>query len=83
MSRNVESIHQFRRDEKFRLTKDFTIIRCDDGTIYEFEKPKGNPRPRLVRSFDPDGTVRNKSGRKMLASAVEETVETMFGGWEK
>jgi len=83
MSREVESVHQFRHDPKFRLTKDKTVIRCDDGAVYEFEQPDGRPRPRFVRSFDPDGTMRNVSGRKMLASAVEETVETLFEGWEK
>lgn len=83
MAREVESIHQFRHDPKFRLAKEKTVIRCDDGSIYEFSQADGSPRPRFTRSFDPDGTMRNVSGRKMLASAVEETVDTLFEGWEK
>lgn len=83
MTRNVESIHQFRHDPKFRLSKDKTVIRCDDGAIYEFEQADGRRQPRFIRSFDPDGTMKNVSGRKMLAGAVEETVDTLFEGWEK
>jgi hypothetical protein len=83
MSREVKAVYQFTHDPKYRLTKERMFIECDDGTMYEFEQPEGNPRPRLRRSFDPDGTVRNNGSHKMLANAVEETVETLFNGWEK
>jgi hypothetical protein len=71
------------QDEKYRLTKEKTVIRCDDGTVYEFVQPDGHPRPRLVQSFDPDGTVRNKSGQKRVANAVNKTVNRLFGSWDK
>jgi hypothetical protein len=31
----------------------------------------------------PDGEMTHISGRKILPSAVEETVETLLGGWSK
>jgi hypothetical protein len=85
MAREVETVNQFEQhaDDYRRLTKEKTIIRCDDGAVYEFCQPDGRPVPRFVRSFDPDGTMKNTSGRKMLAGAVEETVETLFDGWKK
>lgn len=83
MAREVESVHQFRHEPKFRLSKDMTVIRCDDGTVYEFEKADGNPRWRMTHAFQPDGTMTHTGARKILPDAVEETVETLLEGWEK
>jgi hypothetical protein len=83
VSREVKSVYQFEHDPKYRLTKERIFIECDDGAMYEFVQPEGHPRPRFRRSFDPDGTVRNNGTRKVLADAVEETVETLFNGWKR
>jgi|APHM01.1.fsa_nt_gi hypothetical protein len=83
MAREVNGVYEVREEHKYRLSKDRTFVTCDDGAVYEFVQPDGAPRPRFRRSFDPDGTVKNQSGRKVLASAVEETVDTLFEGWEK
>lgn len=86
MAREVEQVRTFTHNEKFSPTKEKTVVLCDDGSVYEFEKTDGMARdspPRLVRSFDPDGTMRNVTGRKALPATVEETVETILGGWSK
>lgn len=86
MSRNVESVHQFRHEPKFRLSKDMTVVRCGDGTVYEFEKPTDEPdgiSPTLTRAYQPDGSVTHTGSRAILPDAVEETVETLLGGWSK
>lgn len=86
MSRKVESVHTFTRDPKYRMTKEKTVVRCDDGTVYEFEDsdsiPKHDP-PRLVKAFQPDGSVTHTGARKVLPQAVEETVEGLLGGWSQ
>jgi hypothetical protein len=81
--REVSTIHQFRTDPKYGLSKTRTVIRCDDGSVYEFVEAEGNPRPRFMRSFDPDGTMRNTGTRKRMAQGVKETVNTLFDGWDK
>jgi hypothetical protein len=84
MARKTESVHQFERDPKYRLTKEKTVVRCDDGAVYEFERPKDEPLARLVVGFQPDGS-KTHTGKRMprLPDAVEETVETLLGGWSK
>lgn len=83
MAREVENIKQYQVDEPLRMSKEVTVIRCDDGATYQFEQADGRPRPRFVRSYDPDGTPRNMTGRKMLAQSVEEVINTMFDDWDK
>lgn len=87
MGREAESVHTFtHQPHKFAMEKEKAVVRCDDGTVYEFEETDGMAKdapPRLVRAFQPDGEMTHISGRKILPSAVEETVETVFGGWSK
>lgn len=86
MARETESVHQFEHDPQFRLSKEMTVIRCDDGTVYEFEKPKDEPdgiAPTLARAHQPDGSITHTGSRAVLPDAVEETVETLLGGWSK
>jgi hypothetical protein len=86
MAKEVESVNTFTRDRKYRLNKDITIVRCDDGMVYEFEEVEGAPAekgPRLRKSIRPDGSFAHTTARKILPGAVEETMETMFGGWSK
>lgn len=86
MSRSVDQVHEFTQERTFGIDKEKTVVRCDDGAVYEFEDseslPKDSP-PRLVRAFQPDGSLTHVSGRKILPAAVEETAETLFGGWSK
>lgn len=85
MEREVQQIHEFEQNRKFDQRKEKTVVRCDDGAVYEFEKTEGMARdspPRLVRSYDPDDSLPNVS-RKVLPNAVEDTVETLLGGWSK
>lgn len=87
MARDAESVHTFtHKAHEYGMEKEKTVIRCDDGAIYEFEDADSLAKdapPRLVRAFQPDGEMTHISGRKILPSAVEETVETIFGGWSK
>jgi hypothetical protein len=83
MAREVQQVYEYTHDKKFQLTKEKTIIRCDDGAVYEFEQVGDRPFARFVRSFDPDGTMKNTGGRKMLAGSVEEMADTLFNGWKK
>jgi hypothetical protein len=87
MARETESVHTFtHKPHTLAMEKEKTVLRCDDGAVYEFEESDGMARgepPRLVRAFQPDGEMTHISGRKVLPSAVEETVETLFGGWSK
>lgn len=87
MARETESVHTFtHQPHKFAMEKEKTIVRCDDGAVYEFEETDGlaqDAPPRLVRAFQPDGSMTHVSGHKVLPSAVEETVETLLGGWSK
>lgn len=83
MAREVESIHQFEHSQPYGLNKHKTVVRCDDGAIYEFEQADGRPEPRLVRGFQPDGDLTHVSGAKILPSAVEETVSAVLSGWSK
>lgn len=86
MGREVDSIHQFEHSPKFRLAKEMTVVRCDDGTVYEFERPADRPDShefRLTHAFQPNGEMTHTGARKILPEAVEETVETVLGGWSK
>lgn len=87
MGREAESVHTFtHKAHRHALEKEMTVVRCDDGTVYEFEKTDGQPRdapPRLAKAFQPDGEMTHISGRKILPSAVEETMDTLFNGWSK
>lgn len=84
MGREPQTVHQFtHKQHEYALEKEHTVIRCDDGAVYEFVQPDGRPRPRFVRSFDPSGEMKNTGSHKRIASAVEETVDTLFNGWEK
>lgn len=86
MQRQVESVHTFTRNPKYRMQKEKVVVRCDDGTVYEFEDsnslPKGSP-PRLVRGFQPDGSLTHTGSYKRVPDAVDETLDTLFGGWSK
>lgn len=83
MAREVESVHTFERDPKFGLAKEKTVVRCDDGATYEFEEADGSPVPRLVRGFQPDGSMTHVSGSAALPGAVKETANLLFEGWSK
>lgn len=87
MARDVESVHTFtHQPSKFAMEKAKAVVRCDDGTVYEFEEHDGLAKdqpPRLVRAFQPDGSMSHTGARKILPEAVEETAETLFGGWSK
>lgn len=85
MGRKAESAHTFVRDPRFGLVKEITVVRCDDGCVYEFVETEDFPAskpPRLRRAYQPDGSMSHTS-KKILPSAVEETVESLFGGWSK
>ncbi len=86
MAREVESVHTFSQERKYRLDKEVTIVRCDDSTVYEFEDVDGAPDsqpPRIRKAIQPDGSFTHTGSRKILPSAVEETLDTLFGGWSK
>jgi hypothetical protein len=81
--REVESIHQFERDSKYRLNKDITVIRCNDSAVYEFERAAGRKTARLVRAFQPSGEMSHLGSNKRLPAAVEETASVLLEGWSK
>lgn len=83
MAREIETVHQFEHSQKFGLSKEKTVIRCDDGAIYEFEKAADQLHHRLVRGFQPDGTMTHIGTSSRLPEAVSETVAMMFAGWSK
>jgi len=58
MGRTIESVHGFTHTPKFRLSKEVVAVRCEDGAVYQFEKPKGRPRWDFTKSFAPDGTMK-------------------------
>lgn len=82
MAREPESVHEWTEDRRFSLRKEKTVIRCDDGTVYEFEQAEGNPSPRLVRGFKPNGRITHLDGGR-LPSAVKETAKDLLGGFTK
>lgn len=78
MAREIESVHEFtHKSHKFGLPKDITVLRCDDGAVYEFIRPDGEPNHRLARRFQPDGELSTSSG--VLPGAVKELAEDLFG----
>lgn len=83
MGREAATVHQWTEEPKFRASKERTVIRCDDGYIYEFERLEDQPLPRLVRGFKPSGEMSHLSGSKILPAAVKETVDSLFTRWEK
>lgn len=83
MAREVESVHQFTHDPKYRLEKELTVVRCDDGTVYEFEQATDEPKPKLAKSHQPDGSLSHTTTRGRLPSAVKETASVLLNGWEK
>lgn len=83
MARHVQSTHQFTHDPQFRLSKEMLVVRCDDKTIYEWEKPKDEPNWRMTHAIQPDGSMTHTGARKILPDAVEETVGTLLEGWSK
>jgi hypothetical protein len=83
MAREVESVHQFEHNPRYRLAKHKTVVRCKDGTVYEFEQAIDEPKPKLAKSHQPDGSISHTSTRGRLPAAVEETANVLLGGWEK
>lgn len=83
MAREVESVHQFTHSAPYSFEKEKTVVRCDDGTVYEFEVSESSPEPRLVRSVRPDGTFAHTNTNGRLPAAVKETASDMFGRWSK
>jgi hypothetical protein len=83
MARTVESVHQFTHEPKYRLTKEMCVVRCDDGTVYQFEQAIDEPSPKLAKSHQPDGSLSHTNTSSRLPSAVEEAVDVLFNGWEK
>lgn len=82
MAREIESVHQFEhQSHKFGLPKEKVVMRCDDGAVYEFEQAEGRSQHRLVRRFQPDGTL--STSRGVLPAAVKETANTIINGWTK
>lgn len=87
MAREIESVHTFdHQTHEYGMEKEKTVIRCDDGAVYEFEESDSLARdtpPRLVRVFQPEGHISPAENFSRLPEAVDETVETLFGGWSK
>jgi hypothetical protein len=83
MARTVESVHQFAHEPKYRLAKEMTVVRCEDGSVYQFEQPHDSPNPRLAKSHQPDGSLSHTNTSSRLPSAVEETVGVLLNGWKK
>lgn len=83
MARQVESVHQFTHEPKYRLDKEMCVVRCDDSTIYAFEKPQDEPHFKLAHSVQPDGSLSHTNTSSRLPAAVEETVGVLLSGWEK
>lgn len=85
MAREIASVHQFENSHRefWQLRKDYTVIRCEDGTVYEFQKPDGRPSWELSHAVQPDGERTHTGARVILPDAVEETVSTLFEGWSK
>jgi len=84
MAREIESVHTFtHKSHQFGLAKETTVVRCDDGAIYEFVRPEDQPNHRLSRRFQPDGEL--STSRGVLPAAVKETVNNLFGEskWSK
>lgn len=81
MAREPDSLHTFRREHRFRLDKDIAVIRCDDGAVYELERPVERDTWRFAKSFDPDGTMRNTSSDRITADAVAEVAAHALDGW--
>jgi hypothetical protein len=82
MAREIDQIHEFERDPTYGLTKEVTVVLCDDGYIYEFAKAVDEPNARLVRGFDPSGELTHVDGGR-LPSAVEETAKSLLGAFNK
>lgn len=83
MTRQVESVHQFTHSAPYSFDKRKTVVRCDDGTVYEFEKSESAPNWRIVRSVKPDGSLTHTSTSGRLPAAVKETADTILTGWSK
>lgn len=83
MAREIESVHQFEHNPRYRLAKHMTVIRCDDGAIYQFEQAIDEPHPILTKSHQPDGSLAHLGSSSRLPDAVEETVDVLFNGWKK
>jgi len=83
MSRQVESVHQFTHEPKYRLDKEMTVVRCDDGTVYQFEQAVDEPRPKLAKSHQPDGRLSHTSMRGRIPASVKETADVLLNGWQK
>jgi len=83
MAREVESFHQFtHKQSPWSLEKEVAVARCDDGAVYEFERPTdGRESFRLVRRFDPQGEM--SLSRGVLPGAVKETVSDALPDWTK
>lgn len=83
MAREVESFHQFtHQSHKFGLEKEVAVARCDDGAVYEFERPTDGPESfRLVARFQPDGSRSLSNG--VLPAAVKETLDSTLPEWFK
>lgn len=84
MARNIESVHTFtHKQSPWSLEKEKVVVRCHDGAVYEFGKPEDEPTYRLIRRFQPDGSLSTSSG--VLPSAVKETANSLFGEtkWHK
>lgn len=76
MARQVTNVQQFTHEPQFRLPKEMVVVRCDDGSVYEFESPLDTPEPfRLTRRFQPDGSWTTSRG--ILPSAVESAVSSL------
>ncbi len=83
MARSIESVHQFEHSQPYGLPKDKTVIRCHDGAVYEFERAEGRNSARLVRGFQPDGSMSHVGSSSRLPAAVEETVSMLLTGWSE
>lgn len=84
MAREVESVHRFEHQRhKHALKKERLILRCDDGAIYEFGKATDAPAFRLVRRFQPDGSL--STSRGVLPAAIKQTANDILGekSWHK
>lgn len=83
MAREIESVHRWTEDPTYGLTKERTVVRCDDGYIYEFAQAIDEPYAKLVRGFDDDGAMSHVNRSPRLPNAVKETADSLFSRWSK
>lgn len=81
MAREIDNVQTFtHKISPWSLEKEKVVMRCDDGAIYEFERPTDEPNFELRCRYQPDGTLSTASGR--LPSAIKETAGALFDNFK-